>query len=81
LNRMIAQSDLGKGDQQIRTSDVDEAFEVGESGSVEFEMFTADCDHGKQEKAEDHPSKDKAKAKKDRDGSPGNSGNARGRNK
>lgn len=84
LNRMIAQSDLGKGDQQIRTSDVDEEFEVGESGTVEFTTFTADCDRGKKDKGEDHPSNNrpnKDKAKKDEDGSPGNSGNARGRNK
>jgi hypothetical protein len=82
LNRMIAQSDLGKGDDQIRTSEVDKDFEAGESGPVEFETFTADCAHGPKDKDEDHPSKgNKDKAKKDDDGAPGNSGNARGNKK
>jgi len=86
LNRLMAQSDLGKGDQQIRTSDVDPDFAAGDSGFIEFETFTADCERGNKEKGEDHPSQnhdraDRGKGKADRDGSPGNSGNARGRNK
>lgn len=55
LNRIIAQSDLGKGDQQLKTSDVDPFFEISEEGEVEFTSETADCVHGK-DKGEDHPS-------------------------
>lgn len=85
LNRIIAQSDLGKDDQQIRTSDVDENFEVGDSGMVQFTTETADCEHGKKDKDEDGPAAANSQGKKDKDvgpsGSRGNSGNAPGHNK
>jgi len=78
LNRMIAHSDLGKGDQQVRTSDVDSSFELGQGGTVEFTTAAADCEHGKKDKGEDHPGQADKSNKND---SPGNSGNAAGHNK
>jgi hypothetical protein len=47
INRFLAQSDLGKGDQQIRVSDVDPAFEsvvTGDGGEITFETALADCE-------------------------------------
>jgi hypothetical protein len=55
INRIIAQSDLGKGDQQLKTSDVDPLFEISDEGIVEFTSETTDCVHGK-DKGDDHPS-------------------------
>ncbi|MDH3605593.1 MAG: hypothetical protein OER12_01200 [Acidimicrobiia bacterium] len=77
VNRLLAQSDLGKGDQQVKTGDVDPEFAAGESGTLEFLSFTVDCEHGKKEKSDDHPSQ-QGKEKSD---SPGKSGQAKGRNK
>ena len=49
--RHLAQSDLGKGDQQVRVSDVDPDVdpEAVESGSIEFETEYTDCVHGNQD--------------------------------
>jgi hypothetical protein len=82
LNRIIAQSDLGKDDQQLRTSDVEDGFTPQSEGTVEFTTETADCEHGKKDKGEDGAGVE-AEAKKDkgRPDSPGNSGNAPGKNK
>lgn len=77
INRLLAQSDLGKGDQQVKTGDVDPEFEAGESGTLQFLTFKVDCEHGKKEKGDDHPSQQG----KDKGDSPGNSGKAKGRNK
>lgn len=49
LVRFLAQSDLGKGDQQINVPDVDpDADQVaeGDVGSVDFTSLLADCKHG-----------------------------------
>jgi hypothetical protein len=48
LVRHIAQSDLGKGDQQVNVSDVDPAAETEdlESGTIEFETVMTKCNHG-----------------------------------
>ena len=48
INRIFAKSDLGKGDQQVKTSDVDSEFAVEDSGEVEFTTELATCQ--KQEK-------------------------------
>ena len=92
LNRIIAQSDLGKGDDQVRTSDLEDALETddsevdeaSDSGTLMLKAFTDVCDPGKKEKGDDHPSKTKGnkdKAKKDEsDRQRGNSDNAPGRN-
>jgi len=47
--RHLAQSDLGKGDQQIQAGeDADfEAVEAGDTGTVEFTTAEADCEHGR----------------------------------
>jgi hypothetical protein len=47
VNRIIAQSDLGKGDQQVKTSDVDPLFEISAEGVVTFASETTDCTHGR----------------------------------
>jgi hypothetical protein len=80
LNRYLAQSDLGKGDQQIKVSDVDEAFEsavAGDEGTVEFVTVAADCEHGK--KGNGHGQSSAEHGGKPE--SPGKSGSAPGRNK
>lgn len=54
VNRHLAQSDLGKGDQQVRVSEVDpDAPELaeGDTGTVEFETVVTDCLHGNQDNA------------------------------
>ena len=51
LVRIVAQSDLGKGDQQVTEDDVDPEFAMGSTGSVEFTTGIADCAPGKPEDA------------------------------
>ena len=51
INRHIAHSDLGKGEDQIQVSDVDpDSPEVaeGDTGTVDFESVLADCERGKE---------------------------------
>jgi hypothetical protein len=87
LNRVIAQSDLGKGDQQIRTSDVDATFAPETTGRVDFTTVAADCNRDKKDKGENHQASLNGEEKKDKGGkpgrpdSPGNSGNAPGHDK
>jgi hypothetical protein len=50
INRYIAGSDLGKGDQQIKVPDVDpDGVELaeGDLGTIDFTTVLADCQHGK----------------------------------
>ena len=47
--RVIAQSDLGKGDQQVKRQDA-EGFEMGSEGTVDFTTETVDCERGKPDK-------------------------------
>jgi hypothetical protein len=87
LNRVIAQSDLGKGDQQLQSSDVDATFAPEITGQVDFTTVAADCNRAKKDKGENHQASSNAQGKKDkgdksgRPDSPGNSGNAPGRDK
>ena len=87
LNRVIAQSDLGKGDQQLQTSDVDATLAPATSGQVDFTTVAADCNRDKKDKGENHQASGNGQEKKDkgdksgRPDSPGNSGNAPGKNK
>jgi hypothetical protein len=49
INRFLAGSDLGKGEQQIQVPDVDpDATEVteGDQGTVDFTTVLADCERG-----------------------------------
>lgn len=86
LNRIIAQSNLGKGDQQIRTSDVDLTFTSGSTGQVDFNTVAAHCEsdskgNGNHDQgATEQGNKDK-NGKSGRPDSPGNSSNAPGHNK
>ena len=47
--RHLAQSDLGKGDQQVQANDTTpfESVEAGDTGVVEFTSAEADCEHGR----------------------------------
>ena len=80
VNRFLAQSDLGKGDQKVRVPDVDagaEAVADGDTGTVSFESALANC--VKDDKAK---GQDRSQKKGDRDDRPrGKSGEAPGRNK
>jgi hypothetical protein len=58
LNRWVAQSELGKGDQQIKKGD-EPGLEI-EAG-IDFTTVIASCDHPKKEKPEDHPGNGHAK--------------------
>ena len=51
--RHLAQSDLGKGDQQVQAGDVTvvDPVQAGDTGTVDFSTAQADCEHGK--KADD----------------------------
>jgi len=87
LNRVIAQSDLGKGDQQLLTSDVGAILAPATGGQVDFTTVAADCNRDKKDKGENHQASGNGQEKKDkgdkssRPDSPGNSGNPPGKNK
>ena len=92
LNRWLAQSNLGKDDQQVKTRDFEGDVEIGTEAKITFTTVQASCDHGKKDKVEDHPgrghSKDEAGAANTDQGpghgrpdSPGNSDEAPGQNK
>lgn len=80
LNRHLAQSDLGKGDQQLKVSDVDPDFisvVAGDSSDVEFMTFEAICEHGNKKDSDDADGR-RGRGKPE---SPGKSGDAPGHNK
>ncbi|MFP4554273.1 MAG: hypothetical protein ACLFRT_10500, partial [Actinomycetota bacterium] len=52
LVRHIAQSDLGKGDDQINVPDVEETEEIEEENSIDFETVMTDCVNGEDENGE-----------------------------
>lgn len=95
LNRYLAQSHLGKGDQQIKVSDVDPDFVSvmdADTGEIVFSTFAADCERGKSGNGNGKSKKndngngtgDGPEASKEEGGrpdSPGKSGQAPGRNK
>lgn len=84
--RYLAKSDLGKGDQKVRVSDIeDDAPELadGDEGNVEFTTVLADCERGRADQttgAEKAAAKKAAKADKS-DKTKGKSADAPGRNK
>jgi hypothetical protein len=65
VNRFIARSDLGKGDQQVQVPDVDpdaEQLANGDTGLISFETVLADCLHGnaaRDEESSDGPGRGK----------------------
>jgi hypothetical protein len=64
VNRFLARSDLGKGDQQVRVPDVDPnapALTDGTMGLIEFETVLANCARGNGDKL---TGQDKAAEKK-----------------
>lgn len=81
LVRHLAQSDLGKGDQQVKVSDVDPEFQPTGEGDLTFTGVDTDCVHGKKATAgeDDGPGNSgKAKDKWGEDG-PGKSGGTHGK--
>jgi hypothetical protein len=74
LNRWIAQSELGKGDQQRKDND-EPGLEI-EAG-IDFTTVIAGCEHGKKERPEDHPGNGHAKDGDDRDKVGGGEGDHR----
>lgn len=91
--RWIAQSGFGKGDEQVRTQDVDPAFAPMDTGTIDLVTVMAACDKGDAEvddtddgagdgsNASDAKPDKAAKAAPGRPASPGNSANAPGHNK
>lgn len=85
--RHFAQSDMGQGEQQIRTADADPDFEPGEgaagfAGTVDFTSVVTDCERGNDDELEaesEGSGAKKAKKSKGRPDSPGKSGSAPGR--
>ena len=65
LNRWLAQSDLGKGDQQVKTQDFGDPV-IGEPG-ITFTTAIATCDHGKQDTGENLLGQAHGKRDKDQD--------------
>jgi len=56
--RHLAQSDIGKYETQLKTSDVDQEWvfdEAGDGANLTFSYFETDCKHGKKEKGENGP--------------------------
>lgn len=81
--RNIAKSDLGKGDQQVKVSDVDpeaEGVADGDIGTVTFESIIADCDKSDKGKGQGQEKAAEKKAAKE-DRPRGKSADAPGRNK
>ena len=73
LNRSLAQSELGKDAQQVKTEDFTDP-ELGSAGTIDFVTVAADCDHDHQDQAEDHPGRGR-----DNHGTTATSGNGHGR--
>ncbi len=78
LNRHLAKSALGKDDQQVKVSDVEE-IAMTEPGIISFETELADCHHGNSDNGERHTATSQEKS--GRPDSPGKSGSAPGHNK
>ena len=78
LNRHLARSALGKDDQQVKASDVEE-IAMTETGTISFETRLADCQHGSTDHGESHRTTPPEKS--GRPDSPGKSGTAPGHNK
>jgi hypothetical protein len=78
LNRHLAESALGKDDQQVKVSDV-EGIPMTETGMISFETKLADCQHGNSNHGERHWATSREKS--GRPDSPGKSGSAPGHTK
>jgi hypothetical protein len=81
VNRYLAQTDFGKGDQKVKVQDVDPDFVpavAGDTVDVDFETFLATCEHGKKDGSEDVENGANGHGRPD---SPGKSGDAPGHNK
>jgi len=95
--RHLAQSELGKGDQQVQAGDDDvvDPVEAGDTGTIDFSSVEADCERGKRDRDETGATglaqSERSNGKPDHAGkpdqagkkssSPGNSGSAPGHNK
>ncbi|MGH8947523.1 MAG: hypothetical protein ACRDXF_01595 [Acidimicrobiia bacterium] len=74
--RHLAQSDLGKGDQQIQANDTTpfESVEAGDTGTVEFTSAEADCEHGRTAGEQDVGPESDAQAGNGSNGKPDHAG-------
>jgi hypothetical protein len=84
--RYLAQSDLGKGDQQVKVGDdvAVETEETDETAPIDFTTVEADCEKGGDDGLEDSNGNGNGKGKPDSAGkpeSPGKSASAPGKNK
>ncbi len=81
LVRHIAQSDLGKGDQQVQAGQavITDPVAQGDTGSVEFTTVETDCEHGRAARTESAPQSGRPEhaGPPDHAGGPGN-GNGNG---
>ncbi|MGH3650763.1 MAG: hypothetical protein ACRDU9_08650 [Acidimicrobiia bacterium] len=83
VNRHLAQSDFGTGDQQLQVGDVDPAAPAvtdGDEGLVDFETILADCVHGNEDEVTGQENAELKKAA-NADRQRGKSGSAPGKNK
>ncbi|MGH8951153.1 MAG: hypothetical protein ACRDX9_06995 [Acidimicrobiia bacterium] len=90
--RHLAQSDLGKDDQQVQAGDVTivDPVQAGDTGTIDFSSAQADCEHGKKDAGDevaeteaatqggkpDHAGKPDSAGKPDQTGSQGSPGNS-----
>jgi hypothetical protein len=82
LNRFLARSDLGKGEQQVTVPEADDLMTVvdGQVGVLDFFTADADCEHGQGKNGADvepeHSSKPEKPGKPDHPGKPDSPGNS-----
>lgn len=74
--RHLAQSDLGKGDQQVQANDTAdfESVEAGDTGTVDFTTAEADCEHGRKAVEQDESAGPAAQADNASNGKPDDAG-------
>jgi hypothetical protein len=74
--RHLAQSDLGKGEQQVQANDTTpfESVEAGDTGTVDFTSAEADCEHGRKASEQDGGAELDAQAGNGSNGKPDHAG-------
>ena len=77
--RHLAQSDLGKGDQQVQANDTTpfESVEAGDTGTVDFTTAEADCEHGRKADEQGAGAELEARGGNGPNGKPDHAGQAR----
>ena len=74
--RHLAQSDLGKGDQQVQANDPTpfESVEAGDTGTAEFTSAESDCEHGRKAGEQDGAAELEAQGGNGSNGKPDHAG-------